>query len=69
MKHSIVISDHCVSAILALVAMLAVPVYFFGARPAIIAAIAVVTAMLMELILKRWLFRLPRAEKLSLIHI
>ena len=63
MKHSIVISDHCVSAILALVAMLAVPVYFFGARPAIIAAIAVVTAMLMELILKRWLFRLPRAEK------
>lgn len=63
MKHSIVISDHCVSTILALLAILVVPVYFFGARPVIIVLIAVVTAMLMELIFKRWLFGLPRAEK------
>ncbi|MBC8609767.1 Na(+)-translocating NADH-quinone reductase subunit B [uncultured Ruminococcus sp.] len=63
MKKTMIISEHCVSVIVALLALLAVPVYFFGPRPAVIAAISVATALLMELVCKRWLFKLPRAER------
>ena len=63
MKRATVISEHSVSAILALLAMLVVPVYFFGPRPAVVAAVAVVTALLMELVFKRWLFHLKRVER------
>ena len=63
MKRSTVIAEHSVSAILALLAMLAVPIYFYGPRPAVVAAVAVGTALLMELVVKRWLFRLKRVER------
>lgn len=48
--------------ILSLLAVLAVPVYLYGLRPLILAAVAVVSALLCDIICKR-LFHLPKKKR------
>lgn len=56
-------SGKCVCVIVALLAIMVVPVYFYGIRPVIIAAIAVVTAIVLEIIVKKLFFNLPKIGK------
>lgn len=50
----------------ALVVMMIVPVYFFGARPLLVMAIAISTALLCDLIFKKLLFKFPKTSSFDL---
>lgn len=63
MKRTIITSDKCNYVLVSLLILMAIPIYFYGPRAAIIAGIALVTAFVCEMIGKRWFFHLPQTER------